>query len=137
MGETEEHLQLVRRTVQYVEWRLRAYPAVAIFTDLPTTPRDGKPPRVGGFVPDVFATDVPTTFNVIGEAKTETDLEQPHTVLQLTAFLEHLRLLGGILVVAVPWQARAAARRLVQELTSSLSAQQVETVVIDEMSPWP
>lgn len=136
MGETEEHLELVRRTVKYIRWRLRGYAAVAVFADLPTTSRDGKPPRVGGYVPDVFATDVPTTINVIGEAKTESDLEQQHTVVQLTAFLHHLRLLGGVLVLAVPWQARATARRLLQDLVRSVSAQAVETVVIDDTSPW-
>lgn len=137
MGETEEHLVLVRRTVEYVRWRLRSHTAVAIFADLPSASRAGKPPRVGGFVPDVFASDVPRTIDVIGEAKTEGDLEQPHTIVQLTAFLEHLRLLGGILVLAVPWQARAGARRLLRTLVESQSAQSVETVVIDEVSQWP
>lgn len=136
MGETEEHLELVRRTVEYIQWRLQGYAAVAVFADLPTTPRDEKPPRVGGYVPDVFATDVPTTINVIGEAKTERDLGKPHTTIQLTAFLNHLRLFGGVLVLAVPWQARGTARRLLQDLVRTASAERVDTVVIDGTSAW-
>lgn len=136
MGETEIHLELVRRLVDYAEWRLRGYAAVAVFADLPSTPRRDKPQRVGGFVPDVYASDVPTTFSLIGEAKTIQDLETPHTALQLAAFFRHVALCGGALVVAIPWAAIATARRVVQDVAAAEGCGAVEYTIIDEISPW-
>lgn len=136
MGETQLHLDLVRRLVEYAEWRLRGYVAVAVFADLPSTPRRDKPQRVGGFVPDVYASDVPTTFSLVGEAKTIEDLETRHTILQLGAFFRHVTVCGGALAVAVPWTAITTARRVVHEVAVAEGCATVEYTIIDEMSPW-
>lgn len=136
MGETQLHLDLVDLLVRYAEWRLRDHAAVALFADRPSAPRSSKPPPLGGYVPDVLAVDVPTTTRLIGEAKTAIDLEAPHTVLQLKAFLEHLRLLGGVFVLAVPWQAGGAGRRLVAEVCKATGAGGVEVVILDGLRPW-
>lgn len=136
MGESQAHLELVQRLVEFAAWRLSSYRAVAVFSDLPPTPRRDKPPRIGGFRPDVFATDVPTTIQLVGEAKTPADLEQQHTLLQLAAFLSHLRIRGGILVIAVPWAMRTVAQRLVQDTAMAVGATGVEFLIIDDISPW-
>ena len=136
MGESQQHLALVDIVLRYAEWRLRGCSAVVVFADMPTVPRGERPPRVGGFVPDVFAIDVPTTVRIIGEAKTREDLERPHTDRQLTAFLECLGLLGGTLVLAVPWDATAAASRIAQRLRSATQAQNVEIVILDDTKVW-
>ena len=126
----------MRRLVEYAKWRLREYVAVAVFADLPSTPRRDKPQRVGGFVPDVYASDVPTTFRLIGEAKTIEDLETPHTILQLSAFFRHVTVCGGALAVAVPWAAIGTARRVVHDVAAAEGCGAVEYTIIDEISPW-
>ena len=86
MSETTRHLELVDLIVQYVRARYEATKRMLILTDSAGTPVDRKPHRIGAFVPDVYAVDVPTTMCVIGEAKSATDLETDHSRQQLEAF---------------------------------------------------
>jgi hypothetical protein len=136
LGETEVHLALVRTLVRYATWRLREFRATAVFADLPSVSRRDKPPRIGGFVPDVYASDVPTTFSLLGEAKSLEDLETTHTALQLAAFCRHARFCNGAVVVAVPTVAVATARALLRRCAVSVDAASLELSIIDEAARW-
>lgn len=134
MAESLVHLHLVGRIVSYVRAEYQAY-QLAVFHDLPNLLGAEKPPRIGGFVPDVFAIDAPPSITILGEAKTVEDLETEHSREQLAAFLTFLRLQpSGILVVAVPWQAQARAKNLVAQLQRQLQCAGVRAIVITELA---
>ena len=130
MAESLVHLRLVGRILSYVRDEYQAY-QLAIFHDLPDLLGAEKPPRIEGFVPDLYAIDAPLSITILGEAKTAEDLETDHSRKQLKAFLTFLRLQPiGILVIAVPWQAQARARNLVARLQQELQCTEVRTIVI-------
>jgi len=117
VAESVQHLQLVRSVLEHIEQTYRPHTGLAIFHDLPDLLGCDKPPRIGGYVPDVYAVDAPQTITVIGEAKTAADLGTEHTKRQLTTFLCHLsQQPNGILVLSVPWHAAAAARNLLARI---------------------
>jgi hypothetical protein len=131
VSETAGHLELVRLIVNYIRAR-HTRDGILILTDTAGTPVDLKPYRIGGFVPDVYAVDVPRTICIVGEAKVIADLETDHSRAQLEAFLQHLKLSDhGTLVVAVPWRASVTARRMIAGAVARLDAHNVEVVVLD------
>ena len=76
-----------------------------------------RPQRIGNYLPDLYAEDVPRTFVVIGEAKTQLDLVSPRSRRQLGAFLRYLALYDtAFFYLAVPALAKPAATALVREL---------------------
>ena len=110
---------------------------IAVREDGSNPVRGERPPRVQGFVPDLYATDVPTTSTMIGEAKTRADLESERSARQITAFLEYLAgTPAGIFVLGVPPSAVATARRLVQRLNAPYAQAGTRTFVIDGSSVY-
>ncbi len=85
-------------------------------------------------MPDVFVTDVPVTTTLIGEAKTQRDLETDHSRQQIVAFLRYLsKTSRGIFVLSVPMVAGATARRLLSELYEPFAATaDTQVVVLDK-----
>jgi hypothetical protein len=73
-GESELHIRLVEKLIYEVRRRHSDGANIAIFAEHHSFGRN-RPARIGGFFPDVFASDVPETFRVVGEAKTESDLK--------------------------------------------------------------
>ena len=82
-----------------------------------------RPHRVNGYCPDLFASDLPTTFEILGEAKTTPDLERPRSHAQIVAFLDHLSLRpGGWFYLCVPLLSVGRARNLLARLRSERHA---------------
>ncbi|BCH13694.1 hypothetical protein [Mesorhizobium sp. L-2-11] len=132
MPESVTHARLVRAILDFIDSDFRALTDIAIRDDSNAPVRDERPPAVGGFVPDVYATDVPTTVTLIGEAKTKRDLEAIHSQEQITAFLEYLKVTaGGVFILSVPLTAGATARRIVTETTQRLGGAPTRLVVLD------
>lgn len=95
MPESAKHARLVRAILDFIDRDFQSLTEIAIRDDASAPFRGERPPSVGGFVPDVYATDVPTTVTVIGEAKTRPDLETLHSQTQIAAFLAYLKLTPG------------------------------------------
>jgi hypothetical protein len=77
-----------------------------------------RPWNIGPFTPDVFASDLPTTFEVVAEAKTPGDLMTPRSARQITAFLDHLSLRPqGFFYLGVPWYAVAQGQFVMRKLS--------------------
>jgi hypothetical protein len=115
-GESARHRRLVEKLIEVVEKRHQATRSLVIFAD---HDRFGSelPPTVGCFTPDVFASDIPATFRVIGEAKTRDDLETERSRRQLLAFLDHLSLNPpSTLWLAVPFDTAPRARYLIRSM---------------------
>jgi hypothetical protein len=129
MSDSAQHLALVDSILLLVR---RDFPLTrfVVLSDLPGS--IDKPPRINGFVPDVFAEDAPRTAVVIGEAKTIQDLQTSHSRLQIAAFLRYLAAQqNGVFVLAVPWPAKATARQIVELELRELEPQHVRVLISD------
>jgi len=134
VGESSKHLGLVRCILSYIRGNYVGVDHVATLHDLPGIIGCDKPPKIGTFRPDVYAIDAPLTKTLIGEAKTQADLETDHTRNQFRAFIRFLRLQdNAVFVLAVPWQAKARARIVIQAVVRETEAANVQIVVIDEI----
>lgn len=132
MPESATHAHLVQAIILYVEREFGDLAQIAVWEDAVHPFRGEKPPRIGGCVPDVFATDVPTTMTLIGEAKTQSDIENDHSRRQIFAFLDYLsKTPNGIFVFSVPLVSSAKANRLLSEINRPFSASGTRTVVLD------
>jgi len=132
MSESSTHADLVQAVIAFARGELGAVADIAVRDDSVRPLRGERPPRIGGYVPDVLATTVPTTATLIGEAKTRSDLETERSARQISAFLRYLAdTPNGIFVLAVPLAAMATARRIVQQGQSTLGGKSVRSFVID------
>ena len=117
MAESTCHMRLVRLLVETISRDFRAVGPFSVLDDLPAPLKSQRPPKIGRFVPDVFATTGPGGREILGEAKTEPDLESRHTRQQLTEFLRYAKIhSGAVLLLAVPWTASATAHNLLRQL---------------------
>ena len=131
MSESTQHIELVGRIIPYISTNLTHLDGLVVIHDLPSSLGDEKPPRVGGYVPDVYGIRTPATFTVIGEAKTFQDLETSRSRSQLGAYLSFLASeQDGLLLVSVPWVAAVRARILLGQLSQDLP-KKVKTIVLD------
>lgn len=139
MAESAKHLELVRCIVTYLQRRYKGLTSVAALADLPGAIGCDKPPLISCYRPDVYAIDAPHTITIIGEAKTQQDLETEHTRNQLSVFIRFLRSQPqGLLVIAVPWQARARARSLARLLVQQQeTASPLVVIVLDDLMEHP
>lgn len=115
-GESAKHVFLVEKLIETIERQHRPPRGLMVFADHHRF-GDDRPPTIGGYTPDVFASDVPATFRVVGEAKTPSDLETERSRRQIIAFLDHLVLYkGSTLYLAVPYFAAPRARAILKLL---------------------
>jgi hypothetical protein len=128
-GESALHVRLVERLISTIA-RQHAQPrGIIILADHHTYGQD-RPPQIGGYCPDVFASDLPATFHVIGEAKTPQDLKTSRSERQICAFLDHLCLYpGSVFYLAVPWFNGAQARSIIRSVRRAHHAQVTTEVV--------
>ena len=132
MSESAAHADLVRAVIRYAEHEFGGLAGIAVREDAVNPVRGEKPPRIEGYVPDVFVTDVPTTVTLIGEAKTQHDIETNHSHRQISAFLSYLsKTPGGIFVLSVPLVAGATAQRFLSEVNQPFSAAATRIVLLD------
>ena len=133
MPESARHARLVKAIVAHTERRLGNIANISVREDSVHPVQGERPPKLSGFTPDVFATDVPTTMTLVGEAKTAADLETNHSRAQIAAFLEYLaHTQDGLFVLAVPITVKARARSVLKKLGAPLGANAPRTEVIDD-----
>lgn len=131
MVESATHADLVQAVILYAEDKFGGLANVVVREDTIRPVRGEKPPRIEGFVPDVFVTDVPVTTTLVGEAKTRRDLETDHSRQQIVAFLSYLsKTAQGIFVLSVPMVAGATARRLLSELNKPFADNAATQLVV-------
>lgn len=132
MPESAAHSRLVRAILDHLDQSFGSLTEIAVREDSSSALRGERPPMIGGFVPDVFATDVPTTMTVIGEAKTRQDLERSHSQAQISAFLRFLAATtNGVFILSVPLTAGATARRIAQIAGQSFLGATTKIIVLD------
>lgn len=107
------------------------FEGLLVFTDLPSSLGDSKPPAIEGYYPDVWAKEVRGGFVAIGEAKTARDIENRHSTEQFGAFLRYCNgLESAILVVAVPWMMVNCAKAHIRRIQKNTDTQAVNVVFL-------
>lgn len=115
-GESEEHASLVSHLKDFVKRQHGTTGNLALYFDGQVHGQE-RPLRIGNYLPDLYAEDVPRTFVVIGEAKTHRDLISPRSRRQIGTFVRHLSIYNSaFFYLAVPTLAKPAATLLVKEL---------------------
>lgn len=115
-GESSLHIRLVECLERHVRERHPIERGLLMLLDHDSYGRD-RPHRVNGYCPDLFASDLPATFEVLGEAKTGPDLERPRSHAQIAAFLDHLSLQAcGWFYLCVPPLSVGRGRQLLKRL---------------------
>ncbi len=132
MPESATHAALVQAVIVYAKREFGDLADIAVREDAVRPVRGERPPKIEGYVPDVFATDVPTTTTFIGEAKTQLDIETDHSRRQISAFLSYLsKTPRGVFVLSVPLAAGATARRVLAAINTPFAGAATRTVVLD------
>lgn len=90
-GESLLHIRLVECLEREVRVRHPTERGLLMLLDHDRYGSD-RPHRINGYCPDLFASDLPTTFEILGEAKTGPDLDRPRSHAQIRAFLDYLSL---------------------------------------------
>lgn len=109
-GESLHHVRLVEILIRHVELHFRPVGGLLLLAD---HHRFGgnRPGRIEGYTPDVVASDLPTTFEIVGEAKTPADMDTERSKRQLQAFLDYLCVRpGSVFLLAVPPYVRPRAK---------------------------
>ena len=133
MPESDQHRRLVRSLRQWIATKFFADDTGLILIDAADGKPLTKPPRIYGFVPDVFARIFDNGL-VIGEAKTANDLQNRHTQAQFTAYLRRCAEdKGSLFVVAVPWRVERSAKNLLRNLQRRNELSGVEVVVLEKL----
>jgi hypothetical protein len=131
LAESSKHAALVQIIISYIG---REHAQLGIVNDLSSPLRAEKPSRIDGFVPDVYAFDAPLTTVIIGEAKTQDDLETERSRKQMAGFLSYLGLQKtGIFIVAVPWHLKRRAAAIEATIQAETGATAVKTVTLDDI----
>lgn len=107
---------------------------MAILVSCPDSPSDHHPPNIEGRIPDVFAQSGTLSRMIIGEAKTERDIETQRSRKQ---FADYLRFLGmqkqSLLVIAVPWHCVNQTRSLIRSIQGRTNTNHVEIIVLEKL----
>lgn len=88
MPESQYHINYVKKIVSYVESTFSADEVAFLLSDSTDCP-ERCPKVIGGFVPDVYVKTARCA--IIGEAKTDNDIENDHTAAQINSYIEELR----------------------------------------------
>ncbi len=136
MPESAAHARLVMVLLDYLHREFASLTDIVIRDDSAAPLRRERPPTIGGFVPDLFAVDVPTTRTLIGEAKTIQDLETDHSRAQIVAFLGYLgQVPNGTFLLSVPLEASATAKRILRQVSAELPPAPTRILVLDGLTP--
>ena len=135
MAESSSHMRLVNALAAWVSVTYFGGDSGHVLIDSPQSKPLAKPPRLNGFVPDVYANDGEGRQLIVGEAKTARGLESRHTRAQLSAFVRRCAQVDqSLLVLAVPWHVERFAKSLVRKIQSQVDGCRVSVVVLEKLS---
>ena len=134
MSQSEQHKKLVELTADKLKNR---YSEIVIVVDLQSVPGDEVPPLIEGFRPDIYAHNKQSKLVVIGEAKTDNDIDTKHTYVQVRSFLNHLECrLNGNFVLAVTGIGSDRAKTFLRFIHKELNLQKTSIEVFDCCDFW-
>ena len=114
--ESNQHIELVKHLEHYIRKTHEPPGGFVLYSDVGGGVEDS-PHMVNGYIPDIIASDVPSTFQIIGEAKTPNDLNSFRSKRQIRAFLDFLSLFpDSFFYLAIPAFSLPNANRLLNEI---------------------
>ncbi len=134
MSESKLHASLVQHLIKWITVKFASEHQYMVFVDHSGGEGNCRPPIIGNSVPDVYIPPINNFGPIIGEAKTSSDLESRHSIVQLKDFLSGCHTSKtSELVLAVPWEAARTARNLLRQLKKQLDVEYVTSFVIDKL----
>ncbi len=92
MAESSEHIDYVKKIAKYVSLLTSVEISSNLLVDLPEY--SNRPDRtIGNFIPDLFYKD--SRCLIIGEAKTENDIDRKHSKEQYESYIREASLFDG------------------------------------------
>ena len=117
MGESSSHIRLVEQLSSWILCNLLGGDHGCMMIDHPSGNITTRPPKIGGFVPDIYVHHGANNSLIIGEAKTGRDLETRHSLDQLDAFLGRCsQYENAMFILAVPWDMARLAEAIIRQL---------------------
>lgn len=131
MAESRQHKEYVSRIVSFMETIPNCcYDLIeADLADYNT-----RTTKVGGkFFPDAYYQDFNTI--IIGEAKTDDDIETAHTYNQLNCYIEELRKFRGkkYIILSTSFYASATFFNVIVRLKNKIDVSNIEFIIIDNI----
>lgn len=134
MSQSDAHRDLVQSIVEKLAQR---YPGINLNADLQQFPGDELPPLIDNYRPDVYARQDNIGLLVIAEAKTDNDIDDPHTRAQLTSFISYLeKQKQGCFVFVVTGVGAARAKTLLRFMRMELQVKNTRLEVFDTCDLW-
>ena len=134
MPESSQHKKLVQAMHNWVADTQFGGDSGYIFVDSDERHAQANPPRVYGFVPDLFARKDSASGIVIGEAETSRSLVSQHTRDQFAAFLSRCsEEEDSLFVVAVPWISTRLAKAILSDIQHRRDMCRAEVVVLEQL----
>lgn len=134
MSQSDAHRDLVQSIVEKLAQR---YPGINLDADLQQFPGDELPPLIDGYRPDVYARQDHKGLLVIAEAKTDNDVDNPHTRAQLTSFISYLeKQKQGCFVIVVTGVGATRAKTLLRFMRMELQVKNTKLKVFDTCDLW-
>lgn len=129
MSESETHSRLVAAMLRAVQdWADGA--VLEVWADHSATREHPVPFVIGQSQADLIAIRRDTRFTVIGEAKTQRDVDNAHTQRQLVEYYEFLLTQpGGLLWISVPFGIAGAALRVAKTIRREAKCERVGLIV--------
>lgn len=86
-----------------------------------------------GFVPDLYYKYENNI--IIGEAKTDYDLDREHSILQFESYVKYMKKYVNYgynckIIIAVPWEASIAAARIIRKI---INEENIDLIVLNEL----
>ena len=135
MSQSRAHKKLVIDVVKALEIR---FPRNTFSVDGPQHPNHESPFVIDNFKPDVYAgKNVPEGFIIIGEAKTDADLETNRSLVQVKSFLNSIEQRnGGFFVLSVSGCIAELAKTNLFFMSKELNLRRTRIVVFDGLDFW-
>lgn len=135
MSESNTHIQLVEEMVCWITQYYLNGDRGYLLIDQPESKNGSKPPKINGYIPDVFTACAPNCRTVIGEAKTARDVDRPHSIEQIKAFLRHCSgQKDAVFILATPWPMSRFAKSLLKHLQQQTNSSSVKIVVMEGLA---
>jgi hypothetical protein len=135
MGESKSHMHLVELLAEWIATNLLEGDYEHMLIDFPDRPAQRKPPKIYGYIPDIYISHSSQYSLIIGEAKTASDIESRHTIDQINSYLRRCAQSDrALLVMAVPWFCVGGANSTIRYCKNKTGFTEVKSIVIEKLS---
>ena len=133
MAESLVHKELVRDIRYWIEANYQVRGLTFLWIDNCVEEGYVQQKRIDNFIPDIYARCLNDNLEIIGEAKTGSDIQSRHSEEQFLSYLKYCNYSKAIFILAVPYVFRAFAKNLIGSLGSQTDTLNAHVIVIDNL----